>query len=540
LEAGRVSATYQPTDLAALTIDLTSVFRAAADSAGIQLRVACPALDEPVYVDREMWEQIVTNLCANALKFTNAGSITVTLSRDAAAARLEVADTGIGIAIDDLPLIFDRFRRGEAPQAAARVGSGLGLALVRELVDLHSGHIDVHSTPGTGSTFVVTIPFGTAHLEQRQIAAAHAIPPRALSLSSGEVLDGIDERPPDADASVRAATPPSDIASSCRLPGVSIWVLDDNVDMRRYLSNLVTPHWTVVTFPTAERVLEALSVTVPDLILSDVTLPGMSGLDLLAALRARPATAHVPVLLLSARAGEEATLEGLHAGADDYLVKPFTARELLSRIRSNLHLSGVRREAATSALRHAARIEALAAAATRIISAEKSAAIATAVTEFAHDVPSVASCDVTLARDLPAPQVRETAVAGAVSGGIRIALTADDGSTLGTIDLTVDDGDTLDDEDRQLVEQLAVVASRRMEHLLRYRRERDISHTLQRSLLPQSLPHLAPIEIVARYRAAIAADDVGGDWYDDSSYPMGASWSRSAMSWATTSPPQSP
>ncbi len=504
LEAGRVAATFQPTDLAAATADVVSVFRSAAQAAGLDLRIDCPPLGEPVYVDREMWEQIVTNLCANALKFTETGSIRVRLRRTESWARLDVIDTGIGIAADDVPFIFDRFRRAGAADTPSRPGSGLGLALVRELVDLHRGDVTVASTEGAGSTFGVTIPFGTAHVSPDRLVAAQAVAPRALSVSAGDVLDAFDEREPDLRAAVRDR-PDGDGAPT-------VWVVDDNADMRAYVSVLLAPHANVVSFPDAELVLDALTEQVPDLVLSDVMLPGRSGLALLAAVRSDPAIAEVPVILLSARAGEEATIEGLQAGADDYLVKPFTARELISRIRSNLHLAGLRREAGARALRHATQLEALTAAATRIISAEP-ADIAATLEAFVTDIAGVASCAVTLAD----PSGGAVPVRG---GQTTIPLTADDGTVLGTIEITAT-GDGVDGEDVKLVEQLALIAGRRIEHLRRYRRERDVSHALQRSLLPESLPRSERFEMVARYRPAAATDEVGGDWYDALMLPDG-------------------
>ncbi|MBB5866892.1 signal transduction histidine kinase/serine phosphatase RsbU (regulator of sigma subunit)/CheY-like chemotaxis protein [Allocatelliglobosispora scoriae] len=513
LEAGRVAATYQPTNLSALTADLTSIFRGAAESAGLDLVIDCEPLGEAVHVDREMWEQIVTNLCANAVKFTDRGTVTVRLTRAGDAARLEVADTGIGIAAADLPFVFDRFRRAETGPATTRAGSGLGLALVRELVDRHGGRVTARSTPGVGSTFVVTVPFGTGHLDPAQVATGQVVAPRALSASPADVVEDLGEH------GAHRPDPHPLAASAVRAEGgeATIWVVDDSTDMRDYLTNLLRPAWDVVAFAAAEPALDALAGALPDLILSDVMLPGASGLDLLAAVRADPATAGVPVLLLSARAGEEATLEGLRAGADDYLVKPFTARELVSRVRSNLHLAGVRREVGARALRHAAQLEALAGVAIQIISADTLDDIAAAAREFVRDRTSAGACSVTLVR--PATTWPEPGEPGA--GSVRIPLTADDGSALGSIDLDPRPGAELGEEDLRLVEQLALVASRRIENLLDYRRERGISHALQRSLLPTSLPRLASAEIVARYRPAVAAVDVGGDWYDALMLPDG-------------------
>lgn len=169
IEAGRIDAVYEPTNLADLTANLASVFRAAAERGGLRLVVACPPLAEPVYVDREMWEKIVLNLLSNAFKFTFAGEITVALHQTADHAILTVSDTGVGIAPEDLPHIFERFRQGRRRRARTHEGSGIGLALVRELVHLHSGSVAVSSSVGVGSRFVVTIPCGVAHLPADRI-----------------------------------------------------------------------------------------------------------------------------------------------------------------------------------------------------------------------------------------------------------------------------------------------------------------------------------------------------------------------------------
>src|SRR5581483_10205472 len=178
IEAGRVRATYEPTDLAALTADLTSNFRAAIERAGMQLLVDCPALTEPVYVDHEMWEKIILNLLSNAFKYTLKGKITVTLRQKSGAVELAVQDTGVGIPAEELPHMFERFHRVKGTEGRTYEGTGIGLSLVQELVKLHGGTIDVKSTVGKGSTFTISIPLGSDHLPQdhiatRQIHASH-------------------------------------------------------------------------------------------------------------------------------------------------------------------------------------------------------------------------------------------------------------------------------------------------------------------------------------------------------------------------------
>ncbi len=169
IEAGRIQAAYQATDLAACTRDLASMFRSTVERAGLHLLVDCPDLRAPVYVDRDMWEKIVLNLLSNAFKFTLKGRIEVRLRREAASAMLEVADTGVGIAADEMPRLFERFHRVEGSGGRTQEGSGIGLALVHELVRLHGGDIEAESAPGRGTTLRVRLPFGRAHLPPARV-----------------------------------------------------------------------------------------------------------------------------------------------------------------------------------------------------------------------------------------------------------------------------------------------------------------------------------------------------------------------------------
>lgn len=163
IEAGRVRDVYEPTDLAVLTADLASNFRAAIEKAGMQLLVDCAPLTEPVYIDHEMWEKIVLNLLSNAFKYTLKGQITVTLRQKKSAVELAVKDTGVGIPAEELPRMFERFHRVKGTEGRTYEGTGIGLSLVQELVKLHGGTIDVKSTLGKGSTFTVAIPFCPCH-----------------------------------------------------------------------------------------------------------------------------------------------------------------------------------------------------------------------------------------------------------------------------------------------------------------------------------------------------------------------------------------
>jgi signal transduction histidine kinase len=490
LEAGRMEAVYEPTDLATYTTELASVFRSTIEQAGLRLRVNCPPLPEPVYVDREMWEKIVLNLLSNAFKFTFAGEIIISLrqaegkehqtststidgftaelqaprsaletstleletstleletstlefetstleletstleletstleletsSSELGVSRLqpetspslpyvvlEVRDTGVGIPPEHLPHLFERFYQVRGAKGRTNEGSGIGLALVHELIRLHGGTIDVSSTVGQGSCFTIAIPFGTAHLPSdseaytlpfgfslgvrdamlfdhasqtlRASPRASAVatlgasvgrdsakrtlrereritPTRTLTSTAIDAARYVEEAerwlPERAEGKGQKAEAGTDLLPSASrlLPSdARVLLVDDNADMREYLTRILSEHNKVIAVADGATALAAVQERVPDLVLSDVMMPGLDGFELLKALRTNPRTREVPIILLSARAGEEAVIQGLEAGADDYLIKPFSAQELVSRVNAHLQMAQLRGEA---------------------------------------------------------------------------------------------------------------------------------------------------------------------------------------------------
>jgi signal transduction histidine kinase len=351
IEVGRLRATYQPTDLSLLTSQLASVFRSATERAGLQLVVDCPPLPEPVYVDREMWEKIVLNLLSNSLKSTFEGVIKVTMRNLGPEAEFCVLDTGTGIAESDLPHLFQRFRRIDGARRRSHEGSGIGLALVKELVEMHGGSIRVESTLGEGTAFTVTLPFGHKHLSHGHILT-DSLDPIALQGSAvahvQEALGWLGGQDP-LKGEVTHGTAGDGAQHSAAADSTGsrpvILLADDNADMREYVLGLLGGRFQVVAAENGVRALIEAEKLHPDLVLTDVMMPEMDGFALLAALRKNPATRPVPVIMLSARAGEEARLDGIDAGADDYLTKPFTARELVARVEAQLKLARLRREA---------------------------------------------------------------------------------------------------------------------------------------------------------------------------------------------------
>ena len=362
IEAGRVRAAFQPTDLATFTAELASVFRSACERAGLALIVDCSPLGELVFVDRDMWEKVILNLLSNAFKFTFDGEIVVTQGRVGHAIELRVRDSGTGIAAQEMPRLFERFHRIENAQGRTHEGSGIGLSLVQELVQLHGGSITAESVVGTGTTFIVSLPLGSAHLPTDQIAEGR----RPASTGTGAmpfVEEALRWLPDEGDGN-QSELPIYPEPVSVPYLGDErdgndrprVLVADDNADMRQYVVRLLAEHFRVEAVPDGAAALAAARENPPDLVLTDVMMPRLDGFGLLRALRDDPRTSSVPVIMLSARAGEESRVEGMEAGADDYLVKPFGARELLARVRAHLQMAQMRRESSETLRQGEARL----------------------------------------------------------------------------------------------------------------------------------------------------------------------------------------
>jgi PAS domain S-box-containing protein len=324
IEGGRLQPEPVAVEIGELTRGVAESFASAVERAGLTFAVDCPSGEDRFLVDPDMWEKIVLNLLSNAVKFTLAGQIRISVRTAGGTVELRVSDTGTGIAADQLPLIFERFHQVRGAAGRSHEGSGIGLALVRELARLHGGDTEAQSRAGEGSTFIVRIPARPARGEPA--------PGPAPSGSAGRY----------AEEARQWSVPVSGAASPGRAGRDAVLIAEDNADMRQYLTDLLERSYAVTTAANGQQALERAHRAEPDLILADVMMPGLDGFGLLSALRADPQTARIPVIFLSARAGEEAAIEGLAAGADDYLVKPFSSAELLARVRSNLDLARVR------------------------------------------------------------------------------------------------------------------------------------------------------------------------------------------------------
>jgi signal transduction histidine kinase len=351
IEAGRVQAIYEPVDLAACTAELASTFRSTIERGGLRLVVDCPPLGTQAWVDLDMWEKIVLNLLSNAFKYTLDGEVGVALKRAprGETAQLVVSDTGVGIPRHELPRLFERFHRIEGQRGRTHEGTGIGLALVQELARLHGGTAAVDSALGRGTVITITIPLGKDHLPADRIGAPRptirsGVPAQAFVEEALRWLPG--DRVGTAAAAGALAAADREVPAAQGSSPARVLVVDDNADMCEYLSHLLAERYQVEAARDGQEGLEAARRARPDLVLTDVMMPRLDGFGLLRALRGDPSMRDVPIVVLSARAGEDAKVEGLEAGADDYLVKPFSARELLARVSANIETARIRREAA--------------------------------------------------------------------------------------------------------------------------------------------------------------------------------------------------
>ncbi len=324
LEAGNLKASPTPGDLADFVDRTTRVFEEEAERRQVQLRVHAPLANPYYWFDGDKIEKILNNLLANALRFTGQkGSVTVSImalpqpdggpvgrAEDVDKIRLIVTDTGAGIERAKLPHIFNRFYQADATTDRDVSGSGIGLALVKELVEMMQGSVGVQSNPGSGTTFVVELPCR-----------------RALAVLA---VANITDR---SSADFPMNTPVGNVLTDS---GQLLLLVEDNDDIADYVISLLTPFWRVRRVSNGREGIAAAIADGPSLIISDVLMPGADGYELCRQLKSNPLTSHIPILLLTAKTAPESRIEGLNAGADDYINKPFQVEELLARIRNRL------------------------------------------------------------------------------------------------------------------------------------------------------------------------------------------------------------
>ncbi|GIJ20175.1 SpoIIE family protein phosphatase [Micromonospora lutea] len=487
---------------------MASTFRSASERAGLRLVVDCPPLSEPVFVDPDMWEKVVLNLVSNALKFTFEGEISIRIREVDGVVRLEVSDTGVGIDARELPHVFERFRRVPGVRSRSHEGTGIGLALVRELVEMHGGRVSATSQVDVGSTFVVTIPFGAEHLPAERVADADHTrrEPRQAPLFVAETAQWTGGAAASHPASVDVSAGSDSDASAPRPLTASaghVLVVDDNPDLREHVAQLLVPTWEV---STAADGLEAMRLATEepfDLVLTDVMMPRLDGFGLVAALRADPRTRYMPIVLLSARAGSAEEVAGLSVGADDYLTKPFSGQELIARVRANMALGQLRNQIIR-------RLRALADAAVAVNTARSTADVLQVAARHALSLAEAVRVVVS------AGEARYEADAGGASSAepsFVLPLTGVADQQLGELRVWHPAAENADADEAALTE-LARLVGVRLENAQLYEAEHRIATTLQHSLLPRTLPQLPGAVVASRYLPGSADVEVGGDWYD--------------------------
>ena len=542
IEAGQSQPQLAVVDLGALTAGIASSFAEVCAIAGIELVLDCRAAWAKA--DAAMWETIVLNLVSNAFKYTLTGSITVTVApgRDGGAT-MTVSDTGTGIAAEHLPRLFDRFYRPADTGGRTAEGTGIGLALVRSLVEMHHGTIDVDSTPGQGTTVRVSLP-------------AHDGPAASAADSIAQPANGNDYAD-EALGWLSAGSNAERAFSSRQL----VLVADDNADMRRHLATVLGSRWDVVVAGNGRQALELARRHQPDLLITDVMMPELDGFGLIGAIRADAGLASLPVIMLSARAGLEAVGGGLAAGADNYLVKPFTSADLISHVAARLEAAA--RDRSGPPGDEASQREQALASLTADMGAAKSVSQALEVLvkspvcslgatsaavglldetgsklriTYAGDLTREVtdryhlvsiSSPVLLAETARTNQrivVPDTAALGArflaeaaaaapaVRASILEPLHADDGAVLGAMGLGWPGPREISPADTDVARRVAAILARAVARISVAEREHQIAMSLQERLL--DLGVISPAAAVsAAYQPAGEIMRVGGDWY---------------------------
>jgi PAS domain S-box-containing protein len=531
-ESGQVRPNFEQLDLSRYTAELASMFESAFERAGLHLTIECEPLPSRPYVDREMWANIVLNLLSNALKATFTGGATVRLCEqvDGSGAELVVADTGVGIPPRELHRLFERFHRVSGAELRTHEGSGIGLALVAELARVHGGDATVTSELGAGSAFTVRVPYGRAHLPEEQVREEVTDElPDVQRYGAGYLAE-----------TLRWLAPAhrDEVAHPFATDRPSVLVVDDNADMREYVLDLLGDDYQLDSAPDGASALERIRTALaegalPDLVLTDVMMPRLDGFGLLAALRASPDTAHIPVVMLSARSGEDATIEGLEAGADDYLIKPFSARELLARVRANLELDRARRIA--EEMRRARELldqaEALARIGSWEIDLHTGAIRGSAEWHRIVGVPPEsldqggldALVETAHTDDRDALRAAfDSAVRSRTPVEIEVRCLRPDGTEYLAIVRAVavpgDDGTprflrgSRQDITAQRAAEAALAAAQADREAAA--REHAIASELQRSLLPAHTFNADQLDVAGFYEAGVVGTEVGGDWHD--------------------------
>lgn len=343
LEAGRLETRIRKFDVIKQIKFFISTLESAAETRHIDLEWGADSEKLDLYLDPDMFEKIIMNLLSNAFKFTgNGGKIKIDIGRKRGKAIISVSDTGIGIPKDKLPLIFERFAQVDDARKKQYEGTGIGLSLVKELVELHGGTISVDSVPDEGTTFTIRFKEGKAHLDPSLIVdESGELESEVKNYHVSDFKGSLVENDEDAEDESVPDEGTKEIYEEEFSPGGKVLVVDDNLEMRKFISFLLKDEYQVFRARNGQEGLEKARKILPDLILSDVMMPVMNGYQLVRQVKSDPELKHVPVILISAKAESSQKLEGLEYGADDYLSKPFNSKELMVRAKNlliNRHL----------------------------------------------------------------------------------------------------------------------------------------------------------------------------------------------------------
>jgi|GEM_PF-5621993 len=342
LEAGGLDLRLQQTELIGFFRALYLSFTPRAERDGLTLLFEAEPGRLIACVDTDKVEKMVVNLVANAFKFTEqGGKIRLAVSQvqidDLAYVKIIVEDTGEGIPSVDLPRLFDRFYQVDSTATRKYEGTGIGLALVKELVDLHEGKVEVESKVGFGTTFTIHLPIRLSDCENQENQPVEPVELDAKANPQEVVTNG--SKLPAKDPEAEGLTPNGGKHGNIQVSkSGTVVIIEDNSDMRLFLRDYLEKDYHVHEADNGTTGLEVVQRILPDLVICDAMMPGMDGFAVCKAIKEEVSISHIPVLLVTARASEESKLEGFKMGADDYITKPFNIEELLARLENHIHI----------------------------------------------------------------------------------------------------------------------------------------------------------------------------------------------------------
>jgi signal transduction histidine kinase/DNA-binding response OmpR family regulator/ligand-binding sensor domain-containing protein len=319
-------------------------FRGPAEQRQLTLEFLCEKEDILLYFDTDKMEEVIYNLLSNALKFTPAGGrITISAALEPQYVRISVKDTGIGIPQEQLNKIFDRFYQAGSAGDKTGQGTGIGLALTKELITLHHGRIDVHSSEEKGTEFVVRLPMGKDHLSADEIASAPGTSSQRDRVKEIDTMyvkreDENDSLPTEEKETNGIDGDSNGESQNGEPEKISILVVEDHDDMRRHIRSMLEPQYRIIEAADGKEGIEKAKEFMPDLIVSDIMMPEVDGYQLCRTLKKDIRTSHIPIVMLTAKASEKSVIRGLETGADDYVTKPFNENMLCVRIKNLIDL----------------------------------------------------------------------------------------------------------------------------------------------------------------------------------------------------------